>query len=44
MVDPGYMLAGAIPTCILAIFFNWFLGKVELWVISPGLGLSSGHK
>jgi osmoprotectant transport system permease protein len=42
MVDPGYMLAGAVPTCILAIFFNWFLGKVESWAISPGLSSSSG--
>jgi osmoprotectant transport system permease protein len=37
MVDPGYMLAGAVPTAALAIFFNWFLGKVEGWAISPGL-------
>ena len=37
MVDPGYMLAGAVPTAILAIFLNWFLGKVEDWAISPGL-------
>jgi osmoprotectant transport system permease protein len=42
MVDPGYMLAGAVPTCMLAIFFNWFLGKVESWAVSPGLGFSSG--
>lgn len=37
MVDPGYMLAGAVPTAGLAIFFNWFLGRIEGWVISPGL-------
>jgi len=37
MVDPGYMLAGAVPTAALAIFLNWFLGKVEGWTISPGL-------
>lgn len=37
MVDPGYMLAGAVPTAILAIFLNWLLGKVEDWAISPGL-------
>jgi osmoprotectant transport system permease protein len=37
MVDPGYMLAGAVPTAALAIFLNWFLGKVEGWAISPGL-------
>ncbi|MFH0996342.1 MAG: ABC transporter permease [Pseudomonadota bacterium] len=41
MVDPGYMLAGAVPTCMLAIFFNWFLGKVEFWAVSPGLSFSS---
>lgn len=37
MVDPGYMLAGAVPTAILAIFLNWFMGRVERWAISPGL-------
>jgi osmoprotectant transport system permease protein len=37
MVDAGYMLAGAVPTAALAIFMNWFFGKVEHWVISPGL-------
>lgn len=37
MVDPGYMLAGAVPTAMLAIFLNWFFGKLEHWIISPGL-------
>jgi len=37
MVDPGYMLAGAVPTAVLAIAMNWFFGKVEQWVVSPGL-------
>jgi osmoprotectant transport system permease protein len=26
-----------VPTAALAIFLNWFLGKVEGWAISPGL-------
>jgi osmoprotectant transport system permease protein len=42
MVDPGYMLAGAVPTAALAVFFNWFLGKVEGWAISPGLVYDHG--
>ncbi len=37
MVDPGYMLAGAVPTAALAVFFNWLMGKIEGWAISPGL-------
>lgn len=37
MVDAGYMLAGAVPTALLAIFMNWFMGRVERWVVSPGL-------
>jgi osmoprotectant transport system permease protein len=37
MVDPGYMLAGAVPTAMLAIFLNWFMGRIERWAISPGL-------
>jgi osmoprotectant transport system permease protein len=37
MVDPGYMLAGAVPTAGLAIFMNWFFGRIEQWAISPGL-------
>ena len=37
MVDAGYMLAGAIPTAFLAIFMNWFIGKMEGWIVSDGL-------
>ncbi|MDX9817304.1 MAG: ABC transporter permease [Desulfococcus multivorans] len=37
MVDPGYMLAGAVPTAALAIFMNWFIGKMEGWIVSDGL-------
>ena len=37
LVDPGLMLAGAFPTAMLAIFMNWFLGRVEKKMISPGL-------
>jgi osmoprotectant transport system permease protein len=41
MVDPGYMLAGAVPTAALAIAMNWFLGKCENWIVSPGLVFDS---
>ncbi len=37
MVDPAYMLAGAIPTACLAIFMNWGFGWIERWIVSPGL-------
>jgi len=37
MVDAGYMLAGAVPTAALAIFMNWFIGKMEGWIVSDGL-------
>jgi osmoprotectant transport system permease protein len=37
MVDAGYMLAGAVPTALLAIFLNWLFGRIEGWTISPGL-------
>jgi len=37
MVDPGYMLAGAVPTAAMAVALNWIFGKVENRVISPGL-------
>lgn len=37
MVDAGYMLAGAVPTALLAIFMNWLFGRIEKWTISPGL-------
>ncbi len=37
MVDPAYMLAGAIPTACLAVFMNWGFGKIEKWIVSPGL-------
>lgn len=37
MVDPGIMLGGAIPTALLAIAMNWFLGQVEVFLLSPGL-------
>ncbi len=37
LVDPGLMLAGAVPTAMLAILMNWFFGRLEHWVISPGL-------
>jgi len=37
MVDPAIMLAGAIPTAVLAVFMNWIFGKLEGWIISPGL-------
>jgi len=31
------MLAGAVPTAVLAIFMNWLFGRIEKWAISPGL-------
>lgn len=37
MVDAGYMLAGAVPTAFLAIFMNWAFGRLERWIVSPGL-------
>lgn len=37
MVDTGIMLAGAIPTALLAIIANWLLGFFEKRVISKGL-------
>ena len=37
MVDPGIMLGGAIPTAILAIVMNWALGRVEYYLLSPGI-------
>jgi osmoprotectant transport system permease protein len=37
MVDTGLMLAGAIPTALLAIIVNWFLGQLEKLIISKGL-------
>ncbi|NOY44261.1 MAG: ABC transporter permease [Deltaproteobacteria bacterium] len=37
MVDPGIMLAGAVPTAFLAIAMNWAFGRVERLVISKGL-------
>jgi len=37
LVDTGIMLAGAVPTALLAIVFNWLLGMVERLVISKGV-------
>jgi len=37
LVDPGYMLAGAVPTAGLAVFLNWLFGCIEKWIVSPGL-------
>jgi osmoprotectant transport system permease protein len=37
LVDTGIMLAGAIPTAILAIFINWLLGNLEKLILSKGL-------
>lgn len=37
LVDPGYMMAGAVPTAGLAVFINWIFGYIEKWVVSPGL-------
>ena len=37
LVDPAYMLAGAVPTAGLAIFLNWAFGRLEKWIVSPGL-------
>jgi osmoprotectant transport system permease protein len=37
LVDTGLMLAGAIPTAILAILANWLLGQAEKVVVSKGL-------
>jgi len=41
MVDPGIMLAGAVPTATLAIVMNWAFGRLEKSIISPGLVYSS---
>ena len=40
LVDPGIMLAGAVPTACLAIFMNWAFGRMEGWLISPGIATS----
>lgn len=37
LVNPGIMLAGAVPTAFLAIFVNWAFGRLERLIISPGL-------
>ncbi|MBW1713372.1 MAG: ABC transporter permease, partial [Deltaproteobacteria bacterium] len=37
LVDTGIMLAGAIPTALLAILVNWLLSQAEKVVISKGL-------
>ena len=37
MVDPGIMLAGAVPTAFLAVSLNWAFGYIEKWVVSRGL-------
>ena len=37
LVDTGIMLAGAIPTAILAILANWIMGQMEKVIISKGL-------
>ena len=37
LVDPGYMMAGAVPTAGLAVFLNWIFGCIEKWIVSPGL-------
>ena len=37
LVDTGIMLAGAVPTAILAILSNWLLGVMEKLVVSKGL-------
>ncbi len=37
LVDPAYMLAGAVPTAGLAIAINWAFGQLEKLIVSPGL-------
>ena len=37
LVDTGIMLAGAVPTAILAVLANWILGTIEKMVVSKGL-------
>jgi osmoprotectant transport system permease protein len=37
MVDTGIMLAGAIPTALLAVVANWILGQTEKLIVSKGL-------
>ncbi len=37
MVDTGLMLAGAIPTALLAVIVNWGLGQTEKLILSKGL-------
>lgn len=37
LVDPGLMMAGAVPTAFLAIFINWAFGVLEKIIVSPGL-------
>lgn len=37
LVDPAYMLAGAVPTAGLAIFLNGAFGYLEKLIVSPGL-------
>jgi osmoprotectant transport system permease protein len=39
LVDPGIMLAGAVPTALLAIGMNWLFGRFENWIISPGIAM-----
>jgi osmoprotectant transport system permease protein len=37
LVDTGIMLAGAVPTALLAVLANWILGQTEKLIVSKGL-------
>ena len=35
--EPTIMLAGAIPTALLAIFIDFFINRVTIWVVPRGI-------
>ena len=43
-VNNNMILAGAIPACLLAIFLDFIIGKVENIVIPEGIKISQGTK
>ena len=42
MVDNNMILAGAIPACILALFMDFIVGKIEQGVTPPGIRKADG--
>ena len=43
-IRPDYLLAGTVPAAVLALGFDWMLGRVEKWLTPKDTGINKENR